>query len=217
MTSARRVALVATALVYWVAGHTLSFADAYPSGAGQCIGGMAAVGGTHLTATAVTGPLSIGSLVVSINNQVIDESEIANFNVEMGNDYTILIQAPDGSFRGALIRASSPDGAEFTLDPGDNAADAAACTDDGVLGVTHTNNDFKSELGATLFIATAGTVTLDVTVVQAHNANDGSIYLYTPFTLKAEETMPNVPTTEPVDLPATPSVVPMNETMTTTG
>jgi hypothetical protein len=211
MSSARGVAVTAvTALLFVLSSFT---ADAYSTGAGQCIGGMAAVGAPHMTGTAVTGPLSDGSLVVAVNNRVYDVSEINNFYVETGTDYTILIQAQDGSFRGALIRASSPDGAEFTLEPGVNGANAMACTEDGVLGVTHMSSDLKTELGATLNIAVAGTITLDVTVVQSQNSQDGSVYFYTPYTLTADEVLPDVPTVEPVDVPASPSS-PFNGTTT---
>jgi hypothetical protein len=199
------VAALAVVGVVFVAFGPLSSAEAYSTGAGQCIGGMAAVGAPHMTATAVTGPLSDASLVVAVNNRVFNVSEIGNFYVETGTDYTILIQAQDGSFRGALIRASSDDGAEFTLEPGVNGQVASVCTDPGVLGVTHTSNDLKTELGATLNIAVAGTIVLDVTVVQSQNANDGSVYFYTPYALTATDTLPDVPTIEPVDLPATPS------------
>jgi hypothetical protein len=199
------VAALAVVGVVFVAFGPLSSAEAYSTGAGQCIGGMAAVGAPHMTATAVTGPLSDASLVVAVNNRVFNVSEIGNFYVETGTDYTILIQAQDGSFRGALIRASSDDGAEFTLEPGVNGQVATACADPGVLGVTHTSNDLKTELGATLNIAVAGTIALDVTVVQSQNSNDGSVYFYTPYALTATDTLPDVPTIEPVDLPATPS------------
>jgi hypothetical protein len=150
-----------------------------------------------------------GNVVAAVNNRVYDNSKIFSFYLGTDTESAILIQAQGASFRGALIRASSPDGAEFTLAPGVNARVASACTDPNVHGVTDTNNDLKTELSATLNIATAGTVTLDVTdvtVIQASNANDGSFYFYTPYALTAEYTLSDVPTVEPVDLPATPTL-----------
>jgi hypothetical protein len=210
MPSARGVVAVALVLGIVVAhfGGMLAGADAYSSGAGQCIGGMAAVGAPHMTSTAVTGSLSDGRLVVAFNSRMFNGLD---FCVETGADYTLLIQAPDGSFRGALIRASSADGAEFTLEPRVNGQVAMACNDDGVLGVTHTSNAIKTELGATLFIATAGTVTLDVTVVRANNANDGSIYFYSRYTLTAEDTLlEDAPKIEDNGLSAADSSSPLN-------
>jgi hypothetical protein len=158
--------------------------EAYSSGAGQCIGGTAAVGAPHMTSSAVTGSLQDGALTLTV---VRDQTNGApSEEITTNTDTTVTIGfSSTGStgFRGALIRASSTDGAEFTLEPGVNGANAMACTEDGVLGVTHTSNDLKMELGAILNVATAGTVTLDVTVVLAQNSVDGSIYYYSSIDL----------------------------------
>jgi hypothetical protein len=79
-----------------------------------------------------------------------------------------------------------------------------ACTEDGVFGVTHSSNDLKMELGAILNVATAGTVTLDVTVVLAQNSQDGSIYYYSPITVTVVDGEPEIDTnsTETTSAPA---------------
>jgi hypothetical protein len=50
------------------------------------------------------------------------------------------------------------------------------------------------ELGAILNVATAGTVTLDVTVVLAQNSQDGSIYYYSPITVTVVDGEPEIDT-----------------------
>jgi hypothetical protein len=168
--------------------------EAYSSGAGQCIGGTAAVGEPHRTSTAVTGSLQDGALTVTVLR---DQTDAPSEEITTNTNTTITIgfsSSDSTGFRGALIRASSADGAEFTLDPGINGANAMACTEDGVFGVTHSSNDLKMELGAILNVATAGTVTLDVTVVLAQNSVDGSIYYYTPITVTVVDGEPEIDT-----------------------
>jgi hypothetical protein len=167
---------------------------AYSSGAGQCIGGMAAVGEAHRTSTAVTGSLQDGALTVTVLR---DQTDAPSEEITTDTNTTITIgfsSSDSTGFRGALIRASSTDGAEFTLEPGVNGANAMACTEDGVFGVTHSSNDLKMELGAILNVATAGTVTLDVTVVLAQNSQDGSIYYYSPITVTVVDGEPEIDT-----------------------
>jgi hypothetical protein len=167
--------------------------DAYSTGAGQCIGGTAAVGAPHMTSTAVSGTLQDGAFSITIGDQTSSPAPQVTTNTD--TIITISISSSSPQFRGALIRASSPDGVEFTLEPvGDTAQAAPVCTDPGVLGVTHTSNALKSEFSGTLNAATAGTITLDITVVRSQNSQDGSFYYYSPFTVTVVDAEPEIDT-----------------------
>jgi hypothetical protein len=183
---------------WWVLGAALVFPPqhhftfAYPNGAGQCIGGRAAVGGEHLTLNpSETGSLVDGGLEVTVNDDTTLTENGGPYEIATNTDYTIAIGiSSSGGFRGALIRASSDNGeTDFTLQAADDFGQEATsvCTDDGVLGVTHVTNDIKPSLSATLNVAFVGTITLDITVVQAANGNDGSYYYYSTFTLTVVE------------------------------
>jgi hypothetical protein len=75
-------------------------------------------------------------------------------------------------------------GRHLYIDSGcENGSSAAAWTDDGVLGVTHDNANLKFSMSAILNANTAGRIALDITVVISNNANDGSSYYYSPYTL----------------------------------
>jgi hypothetical protein len=181
--------VLGAALVFQPQHH---FTFAYPNGAGQCIGGRAAVGGEHLTLNpSETGSLVDGGLEVTVNGDTTLTENGGPYEIATNTDYTIAIGiSSSGGFRGALIRASSDNGeTDFTLQAADDFGQEATsvCSDDGVLGVTHVTNDIKPSLSATLNVAFVGTITLDITVVQAANDNDGSYYYYSPFTLTVVE------------------------------
>jgi hypothetical protein len=180
---------IATATILLCGGTAV--VHAYSSGAGQCIGGMAAVGAPHMTSTAVSGSLQDGDLRVTIRDQL----TFSQRDVYLNTDMTIGIFASSPGFRGALIRASSADGVEFTFEPvGDNSQMASVCTDSGVLGVTHTSNALKTEFTGILNAATTGTITLDITVVRSQNSQDGSFYYYTPITVTVVDGEPEIDT-----------------------
>jgi hypothetical protein len=112
---------------------------AYSSGAGQCIGGTAAVGEPHMASTAVTGSLQDGALTVTVLR---DQTDAPSEEITTNTDTTITIgfsSSDSTGFRGALIRASSTDGAEFTLEPGINGANARWRAPKTVYLVSHTS------------------------------------------------------------------------------
>jgi hypothetical protein len=189
-----RVVVVAVGAVLvhqpWYTAH------AFPNGAGQCIGGRAAVDGEHLTLNpVVTGSLVDGGLEVTINDGTTLTEDGGPYEIATNTDYTIAIGiSSSGGFRGALIRAASSNGeSDFTLQAADEFGQDATsvCTDNGVLGVTHVSNDIKPSLSATLNVGFVGTITLDITVVQAANDNDGSSYYYSPYTLTVVKAVDN--------------------------
>jgi hypothetical protein len=192
---------------------------AYSTGAGQCIGGQAAVGGAHLSSAAETGSLQDGavSAMVQLGTGLTDLFELVE--IVTANDYAIYLQPSEFGFRGALIRVSSPDGAEFTLDPDANDLEvsqvASACDGiDGVQGVTHTEGGFKfNPFRATLNVATTGTIVLDITVVRFNNRADGSVYHYSNHTLTVRESFLDGPAPTTVER-AFPTASPLSPTPT---
>lgn len=159
---------------------------AYPTGAGGCASGVAAVGGTHLTYNRTTGPLADGNFQVFLD----DTTELAPNTTTMitpSQEYMIRIVASgDAFFEGALIRV---DGTGTTLEPGLNAQTAMACTD-AASGATHVNTTEKTEFTATFGTDGTENVIVDVTVVVVSSASEGSIYYYDQFVLQPEGATP---------------------------
>lgn len=182
-------------------------AIAYPTMAGGCDGGVAAVGGPHLIG-AVNGSLADGNYSLFINNNVIDPT-LSLTNFMSGKKYLISVRSSSSTtFRGALIRAEMDASSDFTLEPETNGQLASVCSAP-ILGVCHTNNKNKTELGAKFSTNSTGTLFLDVTVVKSNNAVDGSRYYYTRFTLTGATSFipstPTAPTAPPVTAPTAPT------------
>lgn len=175
----------------------LPFASSYPNGAGGCEGNKAAVGGSHLTRN-VTYNLSLAQLgiVVTLGSVVLtpvgsnsNSSNINNTNTvalfEANTDYEIQVQATVFQYKGCLIRlqGAKNQNVAAALLPGMNTGPAAACAGyahDGVVGVTHTSNEFKSVHSGIVHVSEAGNIVLDITVVGLNNAA-ASIYAYDGF------------------------------------
>lgn len=88
---------------------TLSLVDAFPSGAGGCQGGMAAVGGNHLDdfdgdRLVGTGPLSEPGLVATIGGFVLDPNVATDLPIS--EDLTIAVEAMQIPFKGKTAVAS---------------------------------------------------------------------------------------------------------------
>jgi hypothetical protein len=219
----------ALAFSWWFAAAApflLRTARGFPSGAGGCEGGRAAVGGSHLEEGGgggggkgyVTGPLSDGRLDFLLNNRVAD-ADAPFVQAFAGERYDVtVITVPDTGafFRGALIRvegAAAADAATtfFTLQAGVNAQGAGVCDEQpgDVVGITHTDNEAKTQLGGTLTFDATGEATVDVTVVVSNNATD-SIYYYSGFTLSVvapDEPQPVAPAASPAPNDAAPAPV----------
>jgi hypothetical protein len=177
-----KTAFVATAL--------LASAQAFPSGAGGCDGGQAAVNGFHLSElngkTIETGSLTDGNVGLLLNGVPLDPAATTAVNFTAGA-VNVLTLAGTSPYRGLLIRLAAPSGVDTTtalLEVSDDLKDAAGVCTAPVVGITHTNSDLKFSQSVSLMIAAEGEVTLDVTVVVANNATD-SIYYYSGYTLNA--------------------------------
>jgi len=69
------------AIAFLALEATAPLTQAFPTGAGGCVGGVAAVGGSHLSpATSVTGTLAEGGITVSIDSVALDPGVTTKFN-----------------------------------------------------------------------------------------------------------------------------------------
>jgi hypothetical protein len=198
-----------------------SIVEAYSTGAGSCIGGMAAVGGFHLEATnsqtgdkrtVLTGELSEGKVTV-----LIDDGDALDFAAPYGlstqTDYTItVVTAQDPGYKGILLRYSNADSTidaatQILLTPADallQPLELCATDEVNAVGLTHTDNSAKLSVGATMRFDAPGTVQLDITIVGA-NDDKVSVYGYTGFVLEVTGdpyvATPAPTTAAPVSLP----------------
>lgn len=193
---------------------------AFPTGAGSCIGGEAAVGGGHLTRTNVVNTTFAAlGIQVSIGGTIVTPG--ATFGLLIGDDPMVEIIATANPFRGALIRLEAKQGQTITggLIPGINAQSASVC-EAPVLGITHGDNDIKTSFSGVLKINNPGLTTLDITVVEV-NRGEFSIYGYGFYDLVfllppslPPTTAPVAPTLSPApatDLPSTNTSFPATE------
>ena len=146
-----------------------SMVDAFPSGAGGCMGGMAAVEGFHLDMSngrpVVGGTLADGAIRVTVGDVLLDVDTVNE--IPIGQDLLVGVEADDISFLGVLVRLQAPDGVDTTsaLIPEANVGPASVCVPP-VVGITHTNDDEKTMATGTLrFDEEIDGITLDVTIV----------------------------------------------------
>jgi len=116
-----------------------------------------------------------------------------------GTEYTVAAVpiGTGGPLRGALVRIACPDQEDAVfVAAGLTGQPATACDEelDGAQGITHRDNSLKADVTGTLEVASSGLCTADVTVVDANNNVEGSIYWYSQYTL--DFTDPPAPLTE---------------------
>ena len=172
----------------------LQAAYSYPTGAGSCVGGQAAVDGNHRNSTSVRQDNLAGQgVMVMIDDARFDPDMV----FEINKDYAIVVDAgPFGNSRGVLIRVESgnPE-TEMFLDPVENTVSAALCDGQpGVQGLTHFNNTLKKIHSGTFRVTNPDTVQLDVTVVSRNDAMI-SLFQYDGFELTFQDA--NATVTEP--------------------
>jgi hypothetical protein len=214
----------------------ISYVDAYPNGAGSCIGGMAAVGGYHLekndpntgdSRSVLFGALSDGQVTVVIsskdtNDITLVENEQSTFQTQ--TDYSItVVTTRDPGYKGILIRFSNADNTidvpnDIILVPIDDSLLqlASECTSEtNAIGITHVNNIEKLSVSSSMYFNAPGQVTIDVTIVGV-NDNVASVYGYTGYTIQIEgDAATDAPTVSPTNKPtlppgetATPTIAP---------
>ena len=190
----------------------LNEVDSFPTGAGGCAGGMAAVGGSHLGQSdgrvVSNSTLETGGVTVQIGNITLDTN--APLDLTILEDHTITIISTEFPIRGILIRVEA-DGADTStiLTPGLSTQAAMACVAP-IVGTTHIDSSDKSELTSILrFDESLDSVILDITGVFV-NGPDGSVFIYSRYYVNFVSTTQN--TTVPSAAPTSdtiPSAVPV--------
>jgi len=181
----QRLFQIALALLFSNAIHAL------PTGAGNCPGGRAAVGVTHLTGNVTEGTLEQGGIVVIVGDNVLSPTTVTQ--LPLGQDLYWSINATKRPMRGFLMRAEdrSDDGGKDTSqslngkeDKHVQLATTVCVSAFGVGGVTHTNNNQKRSVSGTFRMdEVVKELQLDVTIV-AKNRNGRSIFYYSGFVVE---------------------------------
>lgn len=193
--------------------------NAFPTGAGGCSEGGPAVGGAHLTASAILKPtdLAAGKFDLFVNGVSLIDGD-ASDQLETDTDLTIEIISNMHQFKGALMRVYSDTGS-LAFEPGRNAGTAFACDlHERVEGITHTNAAGKTKLSGILRVSDeVEKVKLEVTLVIATN-EILSLHLYQAFDLQFAKTSiglsSQVPSTTPPNI--LPTAIPTHSPSLTT-
>ena len=162
---------------------------AFPNRAGSCLGGEAAVNGSHISRTIIyRGALEEGGVYTDINRTVLAPSISEVFYT--GRDYVISVNGTLHDFKGVLIRLEINGTADVdtsqALLPLSNTQNAIACTDPRIRGITHYNSSWKASASGILRVDEPAVVMLDITVVGLNNAT-ASVYGYTRYLLNFTE------------------------------
>jgi hypothetical protein len=195
--------------------------QAYPNGAGSCIGGVAPVGDYHLALTTPSGAKRTvlkGALIDGKVSVLIDSNaknplvEGTPYVLQTQTSYTItVVTTQDPGYKGILIRMSNTDDSidvrnDVLLEPSDALLqDAKACnTETNTIGLTHVSNTEKLSVTANLNFDKPGTILLDISIVGV-NDDKASLYGYTGYVLQIEgEAVTDAPTVAPTMAPVLP-------------
>jgi hypothetical protein len=186
--------------------------NSFPTAAGGCAGGVAAVGGSHLgevdARVVSNSTLETGGVFVQIGNITLDST--TPLDLAILEDHTIAIISTEFPIRGILIRVEA-DGADTSaiLTPGLQTQPATACVAP-IVGTTHIDSTDKSELTSVIrFDESLDSVILDITGVFV-NSPSGSVYVYSRYIVNFVSTTPS--TSVPSEAPTSneiPTVVPL--------
>ena len=185
-----------------------------PTGASGCEGDGPAVGGPHLD-NAVSGSLEDFGLKVSVGDVVLETSGTLSIPADADNFVYLYAEEADAAkeYRGFLFRLSNPSGDStlgFLTIPEsiiDEAQVAAVCTDLNVAGITHINNDLKSNMVIQLNVPDKmDGLVLDITAVIINrlvNETWVSEYYSSQYTVNVGEAGEStiMPTTAPFNFP----------------
>jgi hypothetical protein len=173
----------------------------FPNGAGGCLGGMAAVGGSHLDTVGgrpvTNNTLLAGGVEIRIGNTTLDVN--APLDVRISANHTITVASTQFPIRGVLIRLEAPDGVDttFALTPGSLMQNAVRCVAP-IIGTTHINNTDKPELTSTIrFDESVESIFLDITGVFINNAA-GSVYVYSRYVVNFVSSETLLPSASPI-------------------
>lgn len=172
---------------------SLGAVSAYPTSAGSCIGGEAAVGGSHIVFTfmdqprtfgLISGSLADGDVEVTIGDIPLVDP-LTSYELSTGVEYVISVVGTlyDG-YKGLLIRMEDPTerlDLSAALLPDENTQEAAVCQAP-VVGITHVDSEFKRESTGRIRVDEPGSVVLDITMVGLNDAF-ATFYGYNRFML----------------------------------
>jgi hypothetical protein len=177
----------------------------YSDGAGSCVGGQAAVFGSHLsnTKTKTTGTLQQGKLTLSVDGIVIPSG--GTITVKYDSSTTLVVEG-EKDYKGILYRLEAASGTDTTsllyTSPGTVNTKISGECDPTITGVTHSNADLKNKVPAVLDIDKEELFYLDITVV-VENTATSSEYYYTRYPVnvvkktKSPTRQPKAPTQQP--------------------
>jgi hypothetical protein len=164
--------------------NVLTLVEAFPTGAGGCQTGAAAVNGLHLQNGPGESTLEGLGIQISVDGDVLSPG--APVTVAAGADHTVTVTATGTPFKGFLLALSASTGEtdlSTALTPVDNTTEQpAGVCDAPVVGVTHTSNADKTTASATLSLDGSADLNLDVTVV-LQNSGGVSSYGYERFAI----------------------------------
>jgi hypothetical protein len=161
--------------------------QAFPSAAGGCQTGAAAVSGLHLQNGPGESTLDALGIEISVDGEVLTPVSLGgSFAIASGVDHTVEVTATVEPFRGFLLALSSTTDAtdlSTALTPVDTAIEqpAGVCIAP-VVGVTHTSAADKTSASATLRLDQGDDLNLDVTVVML-NSGGVSLYAYERYSI----------------------------------
>jgi hypothetical protein len=194
--------------------------NASPSGAGSCIGGMAAV---DLNKTIINnGTLDNGAVEFFINGLKLVPDVTETFSV--AGSFVWSLQAAQIVYRGFIVRFEFEEGYEISNEPDvtelgnstylyypepGSSQISMECEMIGanVTGITHTTNDDKLLTNGTIASNYSGIITIDVTVMFSNNEELGSFYAYNQFKISVLQIMSDAPSLAPFES-TVPSSVP---------
>jgi hypothetical protein len=190
-------------------------ANAFPTGAGGCLGGGAAVGGGHLSSSnIVTGSLLDARIHFELDGDELLEDGPLYARVNKSTPLTMTAPYSGKGIKGFLIRLSSSDTAatsDYDLTDAlslpivseerqpfiETKVVESLCEDSGAAGLTHINANPKYIIKGELLITQSieSDLLLDVTAV-LENSDSKSEYYYSQFRIKARS-FTEAPTSAP--------------------
>eukprot|EP00816_Leptocylindrus_hargravesii_P008661 CAMPEP_0196820392 /NCGR_PEP_ID=MMETSP1362-20130617/75038_1 /TAXON_ID=163516 /ORGANISM="Leptocylindrus danicus, Strain CCMP1856" /LENGTH=632 /DNA_ID=CAMNT_0042199255 /DNA_START=117 /DNA_END=2015 /DNA_ORIENTATION=+ len=192
-----------------------TYVHATTSGSGSCHAGSKITPSSYHGSDSA-GEIASSNTAVTINGVALNSA--APNSLATSTTHTLTISNDVGTFRGFLIRVSSPDGsvdASTVISPSnDNVSKGGASWDATIMGnsqvpiscaagvsaVTHVDINTKSEVRAELVLDQDAALDLEITVM----TDTGYTYYYSKYTLQFE-----TPNTDPT---STPSVMPTTAT-----
>lgn len=209
----------------------------YPTGAGGCIGGQAAVvNSSHvnplLHATIRGGSLSSGGVIVTIQPLKKDDSSTNNAVITLPTNQTLLtnmeykisVIGTQYVYKGCLIRLQglseqSDNTIATSLEPllNTHSAEDVCSKYTNVVGITHNNSEFKQEHTGIVRLDEPGDILFDITIVGLNNQS-ASLYAYNNFTVSFGDdgTLP-ITTSAPAQPSAPTPIAPVAPVPTSNG